>query len=434
MNGSLLSKRNLITVITTPVPAAEMPTSTQSVIIPNHQEDGSSHTITGGMTFELETVSLTNIEDIECKPTEIQHTNHSELDHTVPMDYNVSATHPERVQQAAEHPTDTECNLEQPTGDYTTDDQENTSPNADFKRKASDGPTLQKGVKRHASTEMKFRFFKVNWSKISDNLINRLSDLQDFRDKNATKSIPRSIQLSKTDMNSLCNLMVDQLRVIDTTISAAVMEDVAKQILDKYPGLNFIDDDGYGNGQSFVVWKHKMINRNTYLNRFKDPDVQVPSTSDIKKNRNVKAGTLKGYWKLSSQECSKDMLSKLSRNEPELLTAEFLEQSQSYVRFRLDDSDLKKTIKELPVLRRRQLLGFHFEKATGVMPGSFLSYFVAKRSKIIAYSQTARKNVQLTEASSDFDILKFLFMLLSENISDMIEHKEVLLSNYVKKK
>lgn len=283
---------------------------------------------------------------------------------------------------------------------------------------------MQKSVKKHASTEMKFRFFKINWSKISDGLLNRLSCLQDFRDKNAAICVPRAVQLSKTEMSNLCNMVVDQLRLIDSKISAATMEEVAKQILQKYPCLNFVDDDGFGNGQSFVVWKHKMIYRNAYLNRFKDPDVQIPSTSEAKKSRNVKAGTIKEYWELSSKECSKDISSKLVRNEPELLTEEFLKQSQPYVRFRLDHADLKKIIEELPVLRSRQLLGFHFEKATGVKAGALSSYFVAKRRKIIDYSKT-RKKLQLTETASDYDILKFLFLLFGENISELFEHKEV---------
>lgn len=400
--GPFQPPQNVITVITTPLPVAESQlTSAHSVSIPSGREDGLIHSIPENdiMTFDLESMSPIKTEEIEIKPTEMQEA------------------------------IDLESNITQHSENSPTDEQENISPNVDFKRKTSEELNLQKSVKKYASTEMKFRFFKINWSKISDGLLNRLSCLQDFRDRNATINVPRAIQLSKTEMNNLCNIVVDQLRLIDSKISAATMEEVAQQILQKYPGLNFVDDDGFGNGQSYVVWKHKMLNRNTYLNRFKDPDVQMPSTSDIKRNRNVKAGTIKEYWELTSKECSKDIISKLIRNEPGLLTNEFMEQSQSYVRFRLGCPDLKKTIDELPVLRRRQLLAFHFEKATGVQAGALLSYFVAKRRKIIDYSKTARKKLQLNEDASDYEILNFLFLLLGEDISDLFEHKEVIFVN-----
>ncbi|XP_065078409.1 uncharacterized protein LOC135701521 [Ochlerotatus camptorhynchus] len=305
------------------------------------------------------------------------------------------------------------------------EEQENTSPNIGSKRKTSEDLALQKSTKKHASTEMKFRSFKVNWSKISDGLLKRLSDLQNFRDNNPALTVPRSIQLSKSDMSNLCNAVVDQLRLIDTRISACVIEVVAKQIIGKFPCLNFVDDDGYGNGQSFVVWKHKMINRSTYLNRFKDPGVPVPSTSEVKRNRNVRAGTLKEYWEHSSKECAKELMSKLMRDEPSLLTEGFLEQSQSYVRFRFDQGTLKTTLDGLPVLRRRQLLSFHFEKATGVAADSLGTYFAAKRNKLIDYSRSTCKNLHLEDATSDYEILKCLCSLLGENLLDLIEQKEI---------
>lgn len=303
---------------------------------------------------------------------------------------------------------------------------ENVSPNKSMKRSASnENVELVKSKRRHASTEMKFRAFDVNWSKIGDHILERLNCLQEYRNKNPGKHIPVSTRLSKTDMTTLTNTIVDQLRCIDTEIPACTMDQVAKQIYSKFSGLQFIDDDGCANQQSYVALKHKMINRNSYLNRFKSSDGPSSSVAEVRRNKNVKAGTLKEYWTASSSRCDKKILSELLRDDPKLLSDELLLASQPYVRFRMDEpKPLKEIITGFPVLRRRQLISFHFEKATGVAKDLLEKLFIAKREKIVDFLRHRFKNT-LDETPSDYTITASLCSLLGENINELIIQKEL---------
>lgn len=305
---------------------------------------------------------------------------------------------------------------------------ENSCLNVGSKRAPEEEVNVSKSSKKFASSELKFQCFQIKWSKIGDSIVNRLQDLQKFRNENPGKCAPRNLQLSKTDWAGITNSVVDQMRVIDNEIKASVMEKVAKDIIGKYPCLSVLDDDGFGSGKDYVAIKHKMLNRNCYLNRFKDEAEQPSSTpkTGIGRKRNVRAGTSKEYWKKSSKECTKDVLSTLARDEPGLLTQEFLESSQSYVRYRLDeDKPLKDVLADFPVLRRKHLLDYHFESATGVAAEAMAQYFTAKRSKLVEYANTGRKTNNLSEAASDVDIIRFLCDLLGENVDDVIISKEV---------
>ncbi|XP_058467375.1 uncharacterized protein LOC131440266 isoform X2 [Malaya genurostris] len=285
---------------------------------------------------------------------------------------------------------------------------------------------LVKGAKKHASCEMKFNSFQINWNKISDSILDRLQKMQNFRNENSGLPVPKSFQICKTDFSGMINCIVDQLRSIDNLIRADVMEKVALQITKKFPCLNFVDDDGFGTCTGYVWLKQKMINRNAYLNRYKDPDQVKACSVKIRRYRNIRAGTIKEYWKKSSKDCSKEIISLLSRNEPELLTREFLETSLSYVRYRLDeDNSLKEVLTSLPVLKRRCLLNYHFECATGVQVDLLEKYFSAKRTKIIHFSKSNKKFGVLDSYSLDYDIFKFLCCSLGEKISDVIIQKEM---------
>ncbi|XP_065085960.1 uncharacterized protein LOC135707979 [Ochlerotatus camptorhynchus] len=303
---------------------------------------------------------------------------------------------------------------------------ENSNPNSSAEKRSFDEVKVLKGSKKYASCEMKFNTFQVNWTKVSDGILDHLQQMQDFRNENSSQRVPSSLQISKTDLSGLANSVVDQLRTIDHRIRADVMESAARQIINKFPCMNFVDDDGFGTGTGYVWLKHKMINRNTYLNRYKAPNQPKASTTEIRRYRNLRAGTTKEYWQKSSQNCSKEVLSILSRNEPEFLTNEFLEASQSYVRYRFDeDKPLKDVLTSLPVLRRRCLLNYHFESATGVTAGSLEQYFTAKRSKIIDFSMTNRKIGRLHANALDYDIFTFLCRSLGEKIDDVIILKEM---------
>lgn len=308
----------------------------------------------------------------------------------------------------------------------SAEDVENCSPNIVPKKRGPESVTVMRSTKKFASSELKFRSFQINWSKISDNILRNLQELQTFRNANPGKCAPRALQLTKADWSGLTNSVVDQLRAIDYEIQASIMEKVAKDILGKYPCLNFLDDDGYDTGTGFVWIKHKMLNRNSYLNRFKN-DKPAPTKSEVRQTRNVRAGTNKQYWEKSSEECTKVIFSTLVRDEPDLLTEQFLQDSQSYVRFRFDeDKPLKDILVTFPVLRRKLLIDYHFESATGVSARSMEQYFTAKRSKLIDYSKMKHKTCHLdTATATDIDILRFLCGLLGEKIDDVIIEKEV---------
>ncbi|XP_058821720.1 uncharacterized protein LOC131683615 isoform X2 [Topomyia yanbarensis] len=314
----------------------------------------------------------------------------------------------------------------EPNEELFVEDVENCSPNIVVER----GPhevKLLKSSKKFASSELKFQSFQINWNKISDNIHIRLQDLQKFRSENPNKCAPRSLQLSKTEWSGITSSVVDQLRAIDTEIQASVMEKVAKDIFEKYPCLIILDDDGYDTGIGYGWIKQKMLNRNSYLNRFKnESDESVPTKIDVRQNRNVRAGTNKEYWEKSSKECTKYILSTLARNEPELLTPEFLKASQSYVRYLFDDDkQLKDVLTDFPVLRRKCILNYHFECATGASVKYLEHYFTTKRSKLIDYSKTNRKFTHLDTTASDVDIFRFLCSLLGEKLDDVIILKEI---------
>lgn len=326
---------------------------------------------------------------------------------------------------SVEVPEDNEELLDQ-ASEINLDDvviDENQSPNSSIKRPGT--VEVQKSTKKHASSEMKFRCFEINWAKLSDNALTKLNSMQEFKVNNPDDSIPTALRMTRSDTSNLVNNIVDQLRAIDSRIKADVMETVAKQLLCKYPCLESVDDDGFGNGMSHIVIKHKMINRNAYLNRFQDScEQKIPP---FNKGRNVRAGTLKSYWKNSKKECEKEVLSKLRRDEPVLLTDEFLETSQAFVRYRLSESkDIKQLLSEYPVLRRRVLMNYHFGQATGVSVDNLSKYYGMKRTKIISYSGTAgRKFEKLNNECSDLEVFRFLACLVGENMSDLVVNKEV---------
>uniref|UniRef100_A0A0P6J0M2 Uncharacterized protein n=1 Tax=Aedes aegypti TaxID=7159 RepID=A0A0P6J0M2_AEDAE len=300
---------------------------------------------------------------------------------------------------------------------------ENQSPNATTKRLRP--VEIKKSTKKHASSEAKFRSFEINWNKLSDNVVSKLNSLYEFKTENPDTSIPPELRITKSDTTNLINNIVDQLRAIDTDIKASVMETVSKQLISKFPCLEKVDDDGYRNGISYIALKHKMINHNAYLNRFRKSSEQ--STPSSSRGRNVRAGTLKSYWENWKKECEKEVLAKLRRDEPALLTDEFLEVSQPFVRYKLNyTKDLAQLLLELPVLRRRGLLNYHFAQATGICIEDLRKYYVMKRSKIISYSETAsRKFVKLCNESNDLEVLRFLASLVGEKIGDLIVNKEI---------
>nr|XP_029730290.1 uncharacterized protein LOC115267436 [Aedes albopictus] len=331
------------------------------------------------------------------------------------------------VGETAEDPTIEQVPAE--INDETMDNNlhdENKSPNVSVKRCREELPGFHV-VKKNVSTGMKFRSFEIKWDKVSDNTLSKLDALQDYKLKNQSSSAPKSMRLTKQERCGLINCIVDQLRAIDTCIQADIMETVAKDILRKYPCLEMVDDDGYGDGLSYVVLKHKLINHNSYLNRFKDPNHQTTKvTSQTRKCSNARAGTSKEYWAKSSPECAKELFVKLRRDEPNLLSDECLQSTHAFVRYRLDSHrDLRTLLLELPVLRRRKLLSYHFNQATGTDIDTLRKFFNMKRVKIIEYSAAVSKPGKLLESCSDAEIFQFLASMVGENLNNLVLKKEV---------
>lgn len=72
---------------------------------------------------------------------------------------------------------------------------ENESPNRPTKR--APNPGYQMTNKKHATSTMKFHAFQVNWSKISDTLLKRITSLQEYRLEHPHSAVPRLIRLKK---------------------------------------------------------------------------------------------------------------------------------------------------------------------------------------------------------------------------------------------
>lgn len=126
---------------------------------------------------------------------------------------------------------------------------ENRSLNKSCKRHlASCKAELQRSTKQHDTTELKFRSFLINWDKISDNLLIKLHNLQQFKRTSAENSVPQSIWFTKSNLSCFINKVVNQLRLTDIHIRSETMENVSEQILQKYSCLDFYDDDGFGVG------------------------------------------------------------------------------------------------------------------------------------------------------------------------------------------
>ncbi|KAL9705928.1 hypothetical protein quinque_009446 [Culex quinquefasciatus] len=220
-------------------------------------------------------------------------------------------------------------------------------------------------------------------------------------------------------------VVVEQLRAIDTDISADVMKSVALQITGKFPCLDFPDDDGFKDGKGFVMIKSKLINRNSYCKRFKEGKVVSSSRSDRSKQLNAKSGTLKEYWENTAAECPKAAHSILLRDEPDLLTDSVLEETQPFVRVLLNSQDTHKMLSKWPVLRRANLLKFHFEKATGRNLNDLSKYWNAKKTKMIDYSRTVKKTIPLGGEATTLQICTFLAFLVGEEINKLIINKEM---------
>ncbi|XP_055589099.1 uncharacterized protein LOC129741400 [Uranotaenia lowii] len=320
---------------------------------------------------------------------------------------------PTATEVEAEHIVDTSTN-------HITTDETSVQ-----KRKIANDLVIEKSTKRHATTDMKFNCFEINWNKISDCVLHKLNAWQEFKNTNPRQKAPANLKLTKADKCSMVNAIIDQLRMISVVIHFETFEKVSKQIINKYSCLDEYDESGLATGKGYVSFKNKLIDRNGYLNRFKTSldTGSKPVNSKIK--RNVQAGTLQEYWLTTSKECSKEIFSNLMRNEPELLTDNFLEESQSFVRYLMDSTPIIDTINKFPVLRRHAMLSFHFMKATGVDGNSMAVNFPAGKDCAIKYSQTLKSSVRLGQTATDYETLHFLCNQLGEKLENIILRKEI---------
>lgn len=311
----------------------------------------------------------------------------------------------------------------------TTDDSDSNASPADSSKPASSAgkkqPAQLKTISRKSSICMKFDHFKVNWKKLDDGVTKRLNEKDSLARKQETH-ISNYI-VSKKDRLLVVNMVVDQLRQVDTVISACVMEAVAKKIIETFFCFQFNDDDGVQDlNRGWSTLKSHLIDRNNYLNRPKRPNQTTITAKEAKQMRNTHAGTNPNYWSLRTAECDNSIKSKLKRDDPNVLTDTVLQNSLGFIRHILDQKiPLLDIVKEWPVIRRRKLVEFHFYQATGVNLMDLSTYFNAKRNNILCYANQIKANSELDESSSDFDYFSFICRCLGEQINNICVQKEI---------
>ncbi|XP_055586651.1 uncharacterized protein LOC129739249 isoform X2 [Uranotaenia lowii] len=282
---------------------------------------------------------------------------------------------------------------------------------------------LVKSNKRSA-TDMKFESFRINWDKISDNLLLRLEKMQCYENEHPDcHNFPIDIDFSNSFMCELANQLVDQLVLIDLHVPASVQDFVAKEVYSKYPCLHFRDDDGFKTPEGHQVLKRKMINRVSYKKRYSgNKTEQLPKR---RKHRIVRSGTIENYWQEKSSSCEPQLYSLLLRDEPNVTDEWFLQKSQPFVRYIFsNEENIAENLKKFPIIRRRKMLSFHFEKCTGIALDTLGKYYSEKKHKIIDYSLRNKKK-NLNANSTDFEIFEYLAALVDEDFKDLMSYQKL---------
>uniref|UniRef100_A0A8D8IXY2 (northern house mosquito) hypothetical protein n=2 Tax=Culex pipiens TaxID=7175 RepID=A0A8D8IXY2_CULPI len=406
------------------------------VIVPDEEFDE---------TDENENLSLQNTSELQAKHTPAKNIS-IELQHLAEVTPSTSNKESQPCEQFGDEDLDVTTNVNESApllnapelndqtseqspllGDVSPSSNQSTKGSASGQQLEQEPCTSGKSPKRsqqqavkvstkRVSITMKFENFEINWAKLDDAVYERLKNKNESSDQ----------RVSKQDRIKVVNMTIDQLRVIDTQVSACVIETAAKQILQKFKCFQSADDDGcQDQNRGWSTLKTYMINRNSFLNRPQDINKTPPTSKNTKHLRNMRSGTFASYWNESNASCDKTTTSKLKRDDINILTENFLESCVGFIRHILDQKKpLVEIVNEWPVVRRRQIIEYHFQQATGVNIQNLSAHFKAKRPKIIQFSQQNQKS-ELDENSNDYQILTFLCNYLKEKFDDICCKKEL---------
>lgn len=269
---------------------------------------------------------------------------------------------------------------------------------------------IQRPAKINASVAMQFTRFDVNWKAIPSDILTQL----ECPDEDCNFS-----GLSETGYNRLVDQVVGQLRVIATRIPATVFRQVASKITTKYSILLDIDDEGTVVGDGSGSLAEKMRNHNSYLNRSYKPGMKLKHKLGKHPSRQCWAGVKEDYYASGEPNVCKDSLMKLTRGE--ITQNDVITKTVKYIRYKIDNSEtLKQLIIDLPVLRKTEVLDYHFEMATGVKPETFEKNFKLKRNKLIEISKTYRDKSIHIKDDNELQYFTSISKMLKEDFSTII--------------
>ncbi|XP_058452287.1 uncharacterized protein LOC131430973 [Malaya genurostris] len=264
-------------------------------------------------------------------------------------------------------------------------------------------------LKELVPDSLKLAKFEVNFSKIPEDLFAIFEGSQ-----------TNAIKVSETDYNRLVDNLVGQVRTISCKIPFSVFRRVAINVSSKYKILMDVDDDGEIIGDGSGSLADKLRNHNTYLNRsHRTGRSALKEKFGQNQYRQCRVGVVEKYYSCGEPYCSKEDLIVLHRNEAYGET--FLRQTESYIRFKIDNSNLPNLIENLPFIKQITVLKYHFERATGINPTRFIENYLSKRKRLIQVSRTyIDKKLHINDTATDLEIFVGVSKILKEDFSTVL--------------
>uniref|UniRef100_A0A8D8AWB9 (northern house mosquito) hypothetical protein n=1 Tax=Culex pipiens TaxID=7175 RepID=A0A8D8AWB9_CULPI len=278
---------------------------------------------------------------------------------------------------------------------------ENNSNNNDSTKEVQTATTTTED-KNDASVVYQLATFKVDWNAISDDILQQLVECN----KN-------KLNLQQNTYNRLTIQIVEQIRKISSKIPFKLFSRVALLATKKYPILQDTDDDGNLIGEGSLSFADKMRQSNNYIERV----LRTKKTPSVPKGKSI-AGVDISYQKSGNSFCSKNDLAALKRSSSNNLSEELLNSTSSFIRYKLDNTELKTLVKELPIIRSSKLLNYHFIAATQIDPSIFTTHFTEKREKLIKVTRKNRKQRE-SETLTDTEVFIRISNYLNEKFESM---------------
>lgn len=237
--------------------------------------------------------------------------------------------------------------------------------------------------------------FTIDWNQIGAEIINEMN-----------ACISNNKPLSVQTYNRLTALIVEQVRNVASKIPFKIFLNLALDAVKKYPILLDCDEKGnvMGDGSASLAEKLRNIAKGKCL-----------------------AGIKNSYYNSGSQECSRNLIASLKHCTSENLTENILNSTLSFLRYKLDNTELVQLVQEIPIVRHYKFITHHFMAATGCNPSDFNSNYDGNRRRIIKALKKKCKS-KITSSSSDMVIFEAISKTLKENIQDLVKVFEV---NYI---